>query len=274
MKHLLATALTVLALAGGPTARAQPALPASLRDVGFDQRLGEQVPLELAFRDEAGNTVHLADYFHGKPVILVLAYYRCPMLCTEVLNGLVQALLEMPLDIGKDFEVLTVSFDPREKPGLAAAKKRAYVERYGRPGAENGWHFLTGEQEPITALTGAVGFRYRYDERNDQFAHVSGILVLTPGGKISRYFRAIRFSSRDLRLGLVEASSNKVGSFQDQALLYCFHYDPNEGRYGPTIMNFVRLGGVVTICAIGVLVFVLVRSERRRQKSVAPPHPA
>jgi protein SCO1 len=270
MKGHLATALTILALAGDPAAHAQSALPASLRDVGFDQRLGEQVPLELAFRDEAGNTVHLADYFHGKPVILVLAYYRCPMLCTEVLNGLVQALLEMPLDVGKDFEVLTVSFDPRETPELAAAKKRTYLERYGRPAAGDGWHFLTGDQESITALTQAVGFRYRYDAHNDQFAHVSGILVLTPDGKISRYFQAIRFSSRDLRLGLVEASANKVGSLQDQVLLYCFHYDPNEGRYGPTIMNFVRLGGVFTICAIGFLVFVLVRSERRRQKSAAP----
>jgi protein SCO1/2 len=258
----------LLVLVAGP-ARGQANLPPVLRDVGFDQRLDAQVPLALVFRDEAGRSVTLGEYFHGKPVILVLAYYRCPMLCTEVLNGLVRALLDVPFDVGKEFNVLTVSFDPREGPELAAAKKQTYLERYGRPGAEAGWHFLTGEQEPIQRLTEAVGFRYTYDPRNDQFAHASGIMVLTPEGKISRYFYDIHYSPRDLRLGLVEASENKIGSPADQILLYCFHYDPAEGRYGPVVMNFVRLGGVLTLLAIGTLVVVLRRQERRRARQTA-----
>jgi protein SCO1/2 len=241
-----------------------------LRDVGFDQKLDAQVPLGLTFTDEAGRAVRLGDYFDGKPVILVLAYYRCPMLCTEVLNGLVRALLDVPLDIGKDFHVVTVSFDPREKHELAAAKKKTYLERYGRPGAEAGWHFLTGDEEPIRRLTEAVGFRYVYDERNDQFAHASGILVLTPAGKVSRYFYDVRYSPRDLRLGLVEASANRIGSPVDQVLLFCFHYDPAEGRYGPTIMNFVRLGGVLIVLAIGLFVAYLWWQERRKANPVLP----
>ena len=246
------------------TAPAQPALPPSLRGVGFDQRLDEQVPLDLAFRDEAGRSVRLGDYFGERPVILVLAWFRCPMLCTEVLNGLVRALLDIPLSPGKDFTILTVSFDPRETPELAAAKKQTYIERLGRPGAEEGWHFLTGDEEPIRRLTAAVGFRYRYDERNDQYAHASGILVLTPAGKVSRYFYDIRYSPRDLRLGLVEASANRIGSAVDQVLLFCFHYDPAEGKYGLAIMNFIRLGGVLTLLAIGTLVAFLWRQERRK----------
>src|SRR5262249_18580476 len=188
------TALILLAMAAVPQIRAEDSPPPLIRDVGSDQRLNEQVPLDLKFTDEAGRTVRLGDYFDGKPVILVLAYYRCPMLCTEVLNGLVRALLDVPLDIGKDFRVVTVSFDPREKPELAAAKKKTYLERYGRSGAEAGWHFLTGDEEPIRRLTEAVGFRYVYDERNDQFAHASGILVLTPTGKVSRYFYDVRYA--------------------------------------------------------------------------------
>jgi protein SCO1/2 len=232
--------------------------------VGFDQRLNEQVQLDLEFRDEAGRPVRLRRYFHGKPVILVLAYFRCPMLCTQVLNGLVRAMLDLPFNAGKEFSVLTVSFDPRETPELAAAKKKTYLERYGRPGAEEGWHFLTGEQDSITRLTRAVGFRYRYDVKHDQFVHASGIMVLTPGGKISRYFFDVKFSPRDLRLGLVEASDNQIGSVTDQVLLFCFHYDPAEGKYGPAVMNFIRLGGVLTLLAIGTLVAFLWRQERRK----------
>jgi protein SCO1/2 len=256
-------------LAAGPTP-ADGQRPRALRDVGFDQRLDEQVPLDLVFRDEAGQTVRLGDYFHGKPVILVLAYYRCPMLCTEVLNGLVRALMDVPFAPGKDFEILTVSFDPRETPELAAAKKKTYLERYGRPGAEAGWHFLTGAQEPIKRLTEAVGFRYTYDARQDQFAHASGIMILTPAGKISRYFYDIRYSPRDLRLGLVEASENRIGSKVDQVLLFCFHYEPAAGKYGPTVMNLVRLGGVLTMLAIGALVGVLWRLERRKARQALP----
>jgi len=250
-------------------ARGDAQLPRALQDVGFDQRLDQQVPLDAVFRDETGQSVSLGDYFAGKPVILVLAYYKCPMLCTQVLNGLVRALLDVPLDIGKDFNVVTVSFDPRETPELAAAKKKSYLERYGRPGAEAGWHFLTGEQESITRLAEAVGFRYRYDEKNDQFAHASGILVLTPRGRIARYFYDIRYSPRDLRLGLVEASENKIGSPADQVLLFCFHYDPAEGKYGATVMNFVRLGGAFTVLGIGGLMAVLWRHGRRKARLAA-----
>jgi protein SCO1/2 len=249
--------------ASGTGARAAD-VPPALRGVGFDQRLDAQVPLDLTFTDEAGRPVRLGDYFHDRPVILVLAYYRCPMLCNEVLNGLVRAMLDVTLDAGKDFDVLTVSFDPREKPELAAAKRKTYLERYGRPGAEAGWHFLTGEEESIQRLTEAVGFHYTYDERNDQFAHASGILILTPQGKISRYFFDVRYSPRDLRLGLVEASANRIGSPVDQVLLYCFHYDPSVGKYGPAVMNLVRLGGVLILLAIGLLVGTLWRQERRR----------
>jgi protein SCO1/2 len=261
-------AFPLLLLAAG-AGQAQPVLPPVLRDVGFDQRLDEQVPLDLTFRDETGRPVQLREYFGRKPVILVLAYYRCPMLCTEVLNGVVRALLEMSLTVGKDFNVLTVSFDPREMPDLAAAKKKTYLERYGRPGAEEGWHFLTGDPEPIKRLTAAVGFRYVYDELHEQYAHPSGIMVLTPAGKISRYFYDVRYSPGDLRLGLVEASENRIGSPVDQVLLYCFHYDPVEGKYGPAVMNFVRLGGVLTLLALGWFMFVLWRHERHRIKAEA-----
>jgi protein SCO1/2 len=258
-----------LLLAASPARAGEPYLPPSLRQVAFDQHLNEQVPLDLEFKDEVGRTVQLGDYFnHGKPVILVLAYFRCPMLCTEVLNGLVRAMLEMDLELGKDFEVVTVSFDPRETPELATAKKKTYVQRYGRPGADAAWHFLTGEQEPIERLTKAVGFRYSYDALHDQFAHASGIMVLTPQGKIARYFFDIQYSARDLRLGVVEASANKIGSPVDQILLFCFHYDPAEGRYGATIMNFVRLGGVLTMFGVGGLVFYLWREQRRKQRTV------
>jgi protein SCO1/2 len=268
MRRWLLALLLVLAAAG--LAWAGPSLPPVLREVGFDQRLNEQVPLDLEFRDEAGRTVRLGDCFDGKPVILVLAYFKCPQLCTEVLNGLVRTMLDLPQDLGKDFTAVTVSFDPRETPELAAAKKKTYLERYGRPGAEAGWHFLTGAEGSIKRLTDAVGFRYTYDPRNDQFAHASGILVLTPAGKISRYFYDIRYSPRDLRLGLVEASAGRIGSPVDQILLYCFHYDPIEGKYGPTIMSFVRLGGVLTLLAVGLFMAALWRRERREARRRVP----
>ncbi len=270
MIKLAATLLPLgLLLLATSAARADAQLPASLQGVGFDQKLGAQVPLDAEFRDENGQTVKLGDYFGDKPVILVLAYYRCPMLCTQVLNGLVQALLDVPLDMGRDYTVVTVSFDPRETPELAAAKKKSYLERYGRPGADAGWHFLTGEQEPITRLTEAVGFRYRYDSVNDQFAHASGITILTPEGKVSRYFYNVAFSPLDVRLGLVEASGHRVGSATDEVLLYCFHYDPAEGKYGARVMTILRALGVVMIFAVAGMVFVLVRQERRKTDRLA-----
>jgi protein SCO1/2 len=261
-----AVILSLAVLLPALPARADTQLPASLQGVGFDQKLGAQVPLDLSFRDETGQVVRLGDYFGDKPVILVLVQYRCPMLCTEVLNGLVRSLLGVSLEPGRDFSIVTVSFDTRETPELAAAKKKTYVERYGRPGAEAAWHFLTGDKEPVSRLTEAVGFRYRYDAKQDRFAHASGIMILTPDGKVSRYFYDISYPSRDVRLGLVEASNNRIGSPVDQVLLFCFHYDPTEGKYGAAVMNFVRLGGVLTILGLGGFVGLLWRGERRRAR--------
>lgn len=252
-----------------PEVRAEGSLPNTLKGVGFDQRLNEQIPLDLPFRDEFGRDVRLSEYFTDKPVILVLVQYQCPMLCGEILNGLTRAMLDIPLSAGKDFNVLTVSFDSREKPDLAAAKKKSYIERYGRPGAETGWHFLTGEDPAIHRLTEAVGFRYTYDAEHDRFAHASGIMILTPSGKLSHYFYDVKYSPRDVRLGLVEASQGKIGSPVDQILLYCFHYDPADGKYGPAIMNLIRAGGVLTMLCIGAMVGGLWRLERRKARQQA-----
>jgi protein SCO1/2 len=237
--------------------------PAALRGIGFDQRLNQQVPLHARFIDESGNSVQLGQYFGSKPVILVLAYYQCPRLCTLVLNGLVQGMLEMGLDAGKDFQVVTVSFDPREDWRLAASKKESYLRRYGRPGAAEGWHFLTGQENEIKRLTEAVGFRFRFDPVQDQFIHASGIMILTPGGKISRYFYDVNYPGRDLRLGLIEASNNKIGSPVDQILLYCFHYDATLGRYSASIMNIVRVMGIGTLFAVAAFVVFLQRRHSR-----------
>ena len=246
---------------------AQTVLPKILRNVGFDQRLNEQVPLDIPFVDDEGQPVTLGKYFgDNKPVILVLAYYRCPMLCTQVLNGLVQGMREMPFTIGKEFRVVTVSFDPHETTEMAAAKRRTYLHSYGKPEAAEGWHFLTGSQQSISRLTRAVGFRYAYDPLSDQFAHAAGIVLLTPTGKISRYFYDVHYSGRDLRLGLVEASRNKIGSPIDQILLFCFHYDPTAGKYGAAIMNLVRAGGVLTVIALGVMFGLLMRGEKQRRR--------
>jgi protein SCO1/2 len=243
---------------------AQDSLPPLLRGVRIEQHLNEQVPVDLGFRDESGQPVHLADFFQDKPVILVLAYYRCPRLCSEVLNGLLDGLRAVPLNAGAKFNVVVVSFDPREGADLAAAKKRNYIENYGRPGTDDGWHFLTGDQESIDRLTEAVGFYYNYDPKSDQFAHASGITVLTPQGKIARYFFGIKFSPRDLRLGLVEASEEKIGSPVDQLLLFCFHYDPASGQYAPAVLNLVRLAGVLTVLGLSLFLALMWRRERRK----------
>jgi len=244
-------------------------LPEPLREVKIEQRLNEQVPLDLQFKDETGRTVQLREYFHGsRPVILALVFYKCPMLCNQILSGLTAGLRAQSFDAGREFDVLTVSFDPRETPELAAEKKQSYLERYNRPGTERGWHFLTGDEMNIRRLTDAAGFRYNYDEKTNQFAHASGIMLLTPEGKLSRYFYGVEYNPRDLRLGLVEASNNKIGSAVDQLLLYCFHYDPATGRYGPVVINIMRLGGVVTVLGIGALILVL---RRRSGKSAGEP---
>jgi len=241
--------------------------PQILQGVGFDQRLNEQVPLDLTFTDDTGHSVRLGDYFGNKPVILALVYYQCPRLCTLVLNGLVQGMLEMPFSAGNEFEVVTISFDPRETWELAASKKEAYLQRYGRPGASSGWHFLTGDETQIRRLTDAVGFRYRFDPAQKQFVHASGIMIATPQGKLSRYFYDVRYSGRDLRLGLIEASHNKIGSPVDQILLYCFHYDPTLGKYSASVMTFVRVGGVLTMLSIAGFVWALVRPARSRRSA-------
>lgn len=237
-------------------------LPKALKDVGVDQKLNEQVPLDLVFRDETGREVRLGEYFnHGRPVIITLVYYECPMLCNQVLNGLAGSLKTLSFDVGKEFDVLTVSFDARETPELAAAKKDAYLARYGREGASAGWHFLTGEQKSIDALTNAVGFRYAYDIETKQFAHASAIMLATPEGKLARYYYGIEYAPKELRLGIVEASQNKVGSPVDQLLLYCFHYDPASGKYGLAIMNLVRLAGAMSVIGIVALLLVLRRKS-------------
>ncbi len=239
--------------------------PDILKEIGIDQRLDEQLPLALPLRDEAGRSVVLGDYFGKRPVILALVYYNCPMLCTQVLNGLVASLNVMSLEAGRDFDIVAVSFDTRETPAMAAAKKDAYLGRYKHPASENGWHFLTGSPESVAALTQAVGFRYRYDEQLDQFAHASAIMVATPAGRLARYFYGIEYAPRDLRLGLVEASAGKIGTPVDQILLYCFHYDPASGKYGPVIVNIVRLAGLATLALIAGAVIVM---SRRRARAV------
>jgi protein SCO1/2 len=257
-------ALLTAALLAAP-ARAEKALPPLLRGVGMQQRVNTQVPLDLEFRDETGQTVRLRDCCDGKPVVLVLAYYRCPMLCTRVLNGLVDGLRGIPYTIGQEFNVVTVSFDARETPAMAAAKKTNYVEDYGRPGAARGWHFLTGEQTSIDRLVQAVGFIYNYDPHNDQFVHASGIILLTPRGRVFRYFYGTRFEPRDLRLGLTEASENRIGTLTDRIILhFCYQYDLYEGRYTPVVMKFVRLTGYLTLAALAAFLFWAWRRERRR----------
>ncbi|MCI0488270.1 MAG: SCO family protein [Blastocatellia bacterium] len=246
-------------------ARLDQGLPAKLRNVGIDQRLNERVPPDLTFRDEQGKTVLLGDYLGRKPVILALVYYRCPLLCNQVLAGLASSLGVLSFDVGKEFDVLTVSFDARETPEIAAAKKEEYIERYKREGAAAGWHFLTGDQAAIDALTRAVGFRYEYDPETDQFAHASGIQVLTSDGKLARYFYGIEYAPRDVRFGLIEASQNKIGSPVDQLLLYCYHYDPATGKYGAVVMNMVRVGGVITLICLIAMMLLLKRRNPGEQ---------
>ena len=235
--------------------------PELLRDVGLDQKLGSAIPLDLTFRDEHGQPVALRQFFGRKPVVLTLVYYQCPMLCTEVLNGLLRSAKELPLEIGNDFSVVTVSIDPAERPILASVKHELYTGLYGRPGGVKGWHFLTGEQAQIKALAEAVGFRYAYDPASGQFAHPSGILLLTPEGKLARYFYGIRYPSRDLRLGLVEASQDKIGSPIDQVLLYCYHYDPTTGKYGLLISRVIQAAGALTVLSLGLVIAILFRRE-------------
>ena len=242
--------------------------PELLKEIGIEQRLNQRLPLSLPLRDEAGRPLLLGDAFGKRPVILALVYYNCPMLCTQVLNGLIAALNVISLDAGRDFDVVAVSFDPRETPAMAAAKKEAYLSRYKHPAAAAGWRFLTGDAAAIQALTKAVGFRYRYDEKQDQFAHASAIYVVTPDGRLARYFYGIEYAPRDLRLGLVEASAGRIGTPVDQVLLYCFHYDPASGKYGAVVVNIVRLAGAATLLVLGLAIWAMSRRRSRTLRAV------
>lgn len=238
--------------------------PPGLEHVGIDQRLNEQVPLDLQFKDEHGNTVKLGDYFHaGRPVILNLVYYQCPMLCGEVLNGLSSAVKVLKFTPGNEYEIVTVSIDPREKSDLAAQKKATYMKRLGRAEAAQGWHFLVGDKPQIDALADSIGWHYQYDPKTDQFAHAAGIVLITPKGKVAQYYYGVEYSAKDMRLGMIEASQNKIGSLADQVVLYCYHYDPRTGKYGPTITNIVRLAGLTTVVVLGGFLMMMFRREHQ-----------
>ncbi|HLK62787.1 MAG TPA: SCO family protein [Bryobacteraceae bacterium] len=245
----------------------RPALPGALEGVGIEQRLDAQIPMNLTLRDEAGRSLPLSSFFQTKkPVILAFVYYRCPMLCTQILNGLESTLKAVSLNPGQDFEVLSVSFDPKDTPELAASKKQMYLKRYGRQNTANGWHFLTGDEANIRAITSAAGFHYKYDPKTDQFAHASGIMVLTPEGRLSRYFYGVEYAPRDVRLGLVEASQNKIGTPVDQMLLFCYHYDPATGKYGAIAMNMVRFAGAAFALVGCTFLLIVFRRDLRTGK--------
>jgi len=243
-------------------------MPPALKDVGIDQRLGEQLPLDTVFKDEDGNSVKLGKYFGtGRPVVLALVYYECPMLCSQVLNGLTGSLKGVSLEPGKDYDIVAISFDAREndRAGLAKGKKQSYVERLGKNGGEAGLHFLTGDQASIDAVTKAAGFNYKWDDRTQQFAHAGGIMITTPEGKLSRYMYGIDYAPKDLKLGLMESADNRIGTSVDKLLLYCYHYDPETGKYGYAILRAMRVGGVLTVAALGAMVFVFLRRGRKKE---------
>jgi len=255
----LAVALPAIAQTNSAT---PPQLPGK---VAIDQKLNAQLPMDLMLRDESGRVVRLGQYFnHGRPVLLNFMYYRCPMLCPMVMDGIANGLTELRFDIGREFDVITVSVDPRDTPEQATAKKETYVKRYGRFGAANGWHFLTGPESAIKKLTNTVGFQYAYDIKMDQFAHGAVLLALTPQGKVSRYLYGFEYKARDLRLALVEASAGKIGNASDAILLLCYHYDPATGKYSRSAMNFVRAGGVATILSLAGFIFIMIRREHGR----------
>ena len=280
MKIVCALSLAFWVLCLPPEAAAQPGFPAGyvdpqrpgtvstdtipqLKDVSFKQRLNEMLPLDASFTDETGRRVALGEYFGRKPVLLAFVYYQCPMLCIQVMNGLSSALKVMPFAAGEDYEVVLVSFDPRDTPATAAEKKRAHLEYWSTEKDAASWHLLSGDEATIRRVTSAAGFSYQWDERTGQFAHVSGILVATPQGRLSRYFYGVEYSPKELRLALVESSEGRVGSAIDELLLYCFHYNPESGRYGLMTMNLVRLGGVMTVLGIGGFIVIMRRRESR-----------
>lgn len=262
------TILAVGASIGDLQAHDHSTRPVALREVDFEQRLSTQLPLNLEFHDDLGRTVRLGDLISRRPLILTLVYYSCEDLCPLTLDGLVRSLRPLSFDIGREFDVLTISIDTRDTPVQAAAKKREYLKRYGRSGADSGWHFLTGKQAAIAALTERVGFSFNREPDLRRFGHATGIAVLTPDGKISRYFYGIEYSPRDLRLGLIEAAAHKIGSPVDQLLLFCYRYDPTTGKYGLLITNVLRLGGIATVILLGSFILVMLRRERAGQTNI------
>jgi protein SCO1/2 len=266
-------AVVLLALIGVATLSAsaqQITTPAILSKVGITQYLNEPIPPGLIFRDETGKPVRIGDFFKQRPIVLSLVYFDCPALCTEVLNGELRAMKAISLDLGKDFDAVTVSFEAKDTPALAKAKRDVYAGQYGRPGAAEHWHFLTGEQQSIDALTNAAGFHYAYDSSIRQYAHAAAILILTPDGRIDRYFYGVQYPARDVRLGLVEASQGRIGTLTDHALLYCYQYDPMTGKYGVVVMNVLRAAGGLTVLLLGIFMTMMFLRERRRQAEVSP----
>lgn len=253
-----------------PAAAAVDQKPRILSDVGIDQKLNAQVPPDLVFHDEMGRDVRLGDYFGKRPMVLALVYYKCPMLCTMVLNDLTKAMNSMKMNCGEQFDILTISFDPNETPSLAQEKKEQYIRAYRRPHAEQGWHFLTGSQASIATLTKTVGFRYAWDPKYQQYAHASGLIILTPQGKTARYFYGIDYAPSDLELSLAEASQGKETSVADQILLFCFHYDPSTGRYSLMVTRLIQVGGVLTMLLLGSYMFWSFRRDRKRSAVVTP----
>jgi protein SCO1/2 len=264
MRAVVRFATVFLAALSAASGQAQPTRIEPARDVGFDQKLGEEVPLDLVFRDEGGGELKLGDLFGKKPVLLSLVYFQCPMLCGMATEGLIRSLKPLAFTAGKEFDLVTVSFDPRESSALAAAKKQSAISEYGREGAAEGWRFLTGDQEAISRLTRSVGFRYVWDAEKQQFAHPTGIVTLTPKGRISKYLFGIEYPPRDLRLGLIEAADERIGSLVDQLLLLCYRYDPSLGRYTLTAINLVRGSAVLTVGILLGSILLMLRRERRR----------
>lgn len=259
-------AVLTLALAAGAFGHDEKR-PAALRDVAFEQKLDQRLPLEVGLRNSDGALMKLGDFFQRKPVLLNFVYYRCRELCPLLSDGLVRVLRAIPFDVGNQFDVVTVSFDPAENATAASAAKKEHTRRYGRPGAAGGWHFLTGEPAAISALADAAGFHYSYDAARNEFAHATGIVIVTPEGKISRYYYGIEFSPRDLRLGLIEAAAGKIGSPIDQLLLFCYHYDPLTGRYNLVITRVLRLAGFATVLTLAGFIVLMLRRERRAHLS-------
>jgi protein SCO1/2 len=271
VKTIIRTSIVLLSAMLAFTAGAQTLTESQLSDVRFDQKLGAQISRDLAFRDESGKTISLAEYFGKKPVVLVLGYYQCPMLCTLTFNGMVEGMNDMKWSIGDQFNVVHVSINPKETPELAAAKRQNYLKQYGRPSAAAGWHFLTGDEPQIRKLADEVGFHYAYDSSVQQYAHPSGLVILTPDGKVSKYFFGVKFPPPELYAALQDASKRNVGSPIQRLVLLCFHYNPIKGKYGAVIMMMIRIMGAATIVGIAWLFAAMIRRERRLRKVIPSP---